>query len=103
MIKGATEVKGFLLSEASVAVYSAILLTPVVLGFTAKYVPSFAPAWVVLTVVAFVLFVASSKMKGYLGAILKGASIAMFLNAFLSTSLGGRLTSQLSSYTPTSG
>ena len=96
-------VKGFLLSETSVTVYSAILLTPVVLSFSSRYVPSFAPAWVVLVVLAFVMFLIAGATSGYIRAILHGVSVAIFLNAFLSTSIGGRLTAQLSRYAPGSG
>ena len=100
ILKSAGAIRGFLLSETSVTVYSAILLTPVVLGISARYVPSFAPAWVVLIVVAFILFLLASGTNGYIRAVLHGISIAVFLNAFLSTSIGGRLTAQLSRYNP---
>ena len=97
-------IKGFLLSETSVTVYSAILLTPVVLSLSARFAPtSFAPAWVILVVLAFVLFLLASGTNGYIRAILHGVSIAIFLNAFLSTSIGGRLTAQLSRYTAGGG
>ena len=96
-------VKGFLLSETSITVYSAILLTPIVLSVASRYLPTFAPAWIVLIVVAFLIFILASSMNGFVRAALHGVSIAIFLNAFLSTSIGGRLTAQLSRYTPGGG
>ena len=95
--------KGFLLGETAVTVYSAVLVTPLVLTVAARYLPSNIPSWIVLIVLAFILFIIAANFDGYLRAILHGVSIAMFLNAFLSTSIGAKLTAQLATYTPRSG
>lgn len=91
-IKGA---KGFLMSETSITVYSAILATPIVLGFASRFQFNNIPTWVLLAVLGFVAFIISSQMKGTVKAIIHGVSIGLFLNAFFSTKFGAQLSARL--------
>lgn len=96
-------IAGFLLSETSVTVYSAIIATPIVLGIVSRHIPSFGPTWIVLAVLGFVLFTISSFFGGYVRAIIGGVAVATFLNALLSTRLGTGLSARLSGVAGQSG
>jgi len=91
----AKDVKGFLFSETSVTVYSAILATPVVLGIASQFHYDKFPTWAFLLVLGFVFFIVSSQLKGYPKAIFQGISIGIFLNAFFATQFGAKLSAKL--------
>jgi len=93
------DVKGFLFSETSVTVYSAILATPVVLGFASKFTVDKFPAWALLVVLGFIFFLVSSQLKGYPRAIFQGISIGIFLNALFSTQFGAKLSARIGGIT----
>ena len=95
----AKDVKGFLFSETSVTVYSAILATPVVLGFASRFTVDKFPTWAVLLVLGFIFFLVSSQLKGYFRAILQGIAIGIFLNAFFSTQFGAKLSARIGGLT----
>jgi len=95
----AKDVKGFLFSETSVTVYSAILATPVVLGIASQFHVDKFPTWLVLVVLGFIFFLVSSQLKGYPRAIFQGISIGIFLNALFSTQFGAKLSARIGGIT----
>ena len=100
--KSAKDVKGFLFSETSVTVYSAIIATPIVLGFASRFAIDSIPTWILLVIFGFIFFLVSSQLKGYSQAIVQGISIGIFLNALFSTQFGATLSARLGGLT-TSG
>ena len=96
--KSLSQYKGFLFSDTTVIVASAIFVTPVVLGFSAKYTQKAGDKlWLYLIVIAFILFLVAGFVSGIIRAIFLGASLGVFFNAIIATSFGSKLASRLNS------
>lgn len=87
--------KGFLFSQESVTVYSAIISTPIVTAFASRFRINQIPTWAYLLVIAFVLFTISGMVSGYIRAIVLGASLGVFVNAIFASRFGATLAGRL--------
>jgi len=93
---GLGKTKSFLFSDSAITVYSAVVATPVVLTFAARFQIARFPAWIWLSVLGFIFFTLSMKLGGYLKPICTGVSLGFFLNAFMSVPFFSSLTGRLS-------
>ena len=96
------EIKGFLLSDSSVTVYSAIAVTPIVLSFASRFAIPQLPTWLFLIILGFIAFLLSSTLSGYPQAIVKGIALGIFINALFATRFGAQLSARIGQLT-TSG
>lgn len=87
--------KGFLLSQESVTVYSAIITTPIVTAFAGRFKINQIPTWAFLLVLAFILFTISGMFSGYTRAIALGSALGVFVNAIFASRFGGMLAGRL--------
>ena len=87
--------KGFLLSQESVTVYSAIVATPIVTAFASRFQINQIPTWAFLLVIAFILFTISGMFSGYTRAIILGSALGVFVNAIFASRFGATLAGRL--------
>ena len=87
--------KGFLLSQESVTVYSAIITTPIVTAFAGRFRINQIPTWAYLLVLAFILFTVSGMFSGYVRAVAMGAALGVFVNAIFASRFGAQLAGRL--------
>lgn len=101
MVSRKNKTVGFLFSEQAVTVYSAILATPIVLGFAGRFKITAIPAWAFLLILAFVTFMIGGMLRGsgYIHAVINGIALGLAINALLASSIGSQLTARLSSIT----
>lgn len=88
--------KGFLFSQESITVYSAIISTPIVTAFASRFRINQIPTWAFLLVLAFILFTVSGMVSGFIRSIVLGASLGVFVNAIFASRFGGMLAARLS-------
>lgn len=90
---------GFLFhNKIIIVVGSAILVTPVVLGFAAKYTQNAGSRlWAYLFILSFLLFLVATFIgkESWIGAVFTGAALGVLFNAIISTSFGNKLASKL--------
>lgn len=98
-VTGKNGFTGFLFQNNVIFIVgSAILITPLVLGFSAKYTAQAGNRlWAYLLIISFILFLVASFIgkDSLIGAIATGAALGVLFNAIISTSFGGKLVSRL--------
>lgn len=98
-----SSVKGFLFSDTTILVGSAIFFTPIVLTFAARFQLQSVSPIIYLLLVTVILFILSNVFTGKVKAVILGAALGVFFSVLLSVPFIANLGGQLSRISEPSG